>query len=132
MRNYTFDFMTKTIVVTKGFYTEACKPDTEEHHELTQLMSDYPNWRLTVRRVNTSNRKSDTKGLTYKYMRRFISVMDEDNLQTFEKIILHYEFHEEDSAAVYHHVKEWFLATYPRHKEMIVEAEPQAVVRAAA
>ena len=126
--NIKFDFITNTIIVNKGFYLEACKLGTNEHNEFVQLQKDYPNMRITVRSVRTGNRKSETKGLTYKYMRRFIAIMDSKNLPTFDKVQLHYEMYEEDSATVYYHVKEWFLRTYPHHKDMIVEAEPQAVV----
>lgn len=126
--NVKFDFITNTITVNKGYYKEACKPGTEENIEFLQLQKDFPNMRIALRSVRTGSRKSDTKGLTYKYMRRFIAVMDSKNLSTFDKVLLHYEMYEEDNAAVYHHVKDWFLKTYPHHKDMIVEAEPQAVV----
>ena len=126
--NIKFDFITNTIIVNKGFYLEACKFGTDEHNEFIQLQKDYPNMRINVRSVNSGSRKSDSKGITYKYMRRFIAIMDSKNLSTFDKVQLHYEMYEENNTAVYHHVKDWFLRTYPHHKDMIVGAEPQAIV----
>lgn len=126
--NVKFDFVTNTIIVKKGYYEQACKYGTDEHNEFMQLKANYPNMRIVVRRVRTGNRKSDTKGLTYEYMRRFIAIMDSKNLLEFNRVQLHYEMFEYDKTKVYHLVKEWFLNTYPYHKDMIVEAAPQAVV----
>lgn len=127
--NIKFDFITNTIIVNKGYYAEACKPGTEENMELLRLQKDYPDMRIALRSVRTGSRKSATKGLTYKYMRKFISVMDSENFLTFEKVIQHYEEYEEDNAAVYHRVKEWFLENYPYHKEMIVDTAPKKIVK---
>ena len=123
--NVRFDFITNTIIINKGYYTEACKLGTDEHNEFIQLQKDYPNMRIALRKSRPSSRKSDTKGLTYKYMRRFVAIMDPKNLQTFDKVQLHYELYETDNIVIYHHVKDWFLKTYPNHKDMIVNAEPQ-------
>ena len=38
--NVKFDFITNTITVNKGYYTEACKPGTEENREFLQLKKD--------------------------------------------------------------------------------------------
>lgn len=128
--NIKFDFITNTIIVNKGYYLEACKYGTDEHNEFMRLKSDYPNMRISVRSVRTGNRKSDIKGLTYEYMRRFIAIMDSENLLEFNKVQLHYEMFESDKAKVYHLVKEWFLNTYPYHKDMIIEAAPKTKVTA--
>lgn len=129
-RNIRFDFITNTITVSKGFYEEACKYGTDENAELRKVTEDYPNMRVAVRSVRSGSRQQDSKGLTYKYMRKFIAIMDRDNLDVFEKVILHYETHYEESSQVYQYVKGWFLENYPRHKEMIVEAEPQRKLQA--
>ena len=94
--NVRFDFITNTITVNKGYYKEACKPGTKENIEFLQLQRDYPNMRIALRSVRSGSRTSDTKGITYKYMRRFIAVMDEENLITFEKTISHFEKHSEN------------------------------------
>ena len=124
-RNIRFDFITNTITVSKGFYEEACKYGTDENAELRKVTEDYPNMRVAVRSVRSGSGRQETKGLTYKYMRKFIAIMDRNNLGTFEQTMLYYEMLYEESSQVYQHVKGWFLENYPRHKEMIVEAEPQ-------
>ena len=128
--NYKIDYSANAIVATKTFLEEAEIFGTEEYKILQSIRNDYPNMRVVTRSVRTGSRKSTTKGLTYKYMRKFVSVMDSENLLTFEKVILHYEEHEEDNAAVYHRVKEWFLENYPYHKEMIVDTAPKRITQA--
>lgn len=123
--NIRFDFITNTITVSKGFYEEACKYGTDENAELKRVMEDYPNMRVAVRSVRSGSRQQESKGLTYKYMRKFIAIMDRNNLSVFEQTILYYETLCEENSQVYQCVKGWFLENYPRHREMIVEAEPQ-------
>ena len=67
--NVRFDFITNTITVNKGYYKESCKPGTKENIEFLQLQRDYPNMRIALRSVRSGSRTSDTKGITYKYMR---------------------------------------------------------------
>ena len=87
--NVKIDYSANTVVVTKSFLEEAEIYGTEEYGLLKRIQTDYPDIRVVTRSIRTGNRKSDTKGLTYKYMRKFISVMDSENLLTFEKVILH-------------------------------------------
>lgn len=128
MNNIKFDFVTNTITVARGFYEEACKYGTEEYGVLQQIKADNPEMKIVIRTVATGNRKSATKGLTYKYMRKFISVMDKDNLSKFNEIMLYYEGFGLDNTTVYQRVKDWFVETYPHHKEMIVAAAPSQVI----
>ena len=126
--NVRFDFVTNTITVKKGYYEQACKYGTDEHNEFMRLKADYPNMRIAVRSVRTGNRKSDTKGITYEYMRRFIAIMDSKNLLEFNKVQIHYGLFESDKTKVFHLVRQWFLETYPYHRDMIIEAAPKAVI----
>lgn len=119
------DYSANTIVVTKGFLQQAEIFGTDEYRILKQIRMDYPSMMILTRTVRNGNRKSDSKGLTYKYMRRFIAIMDAQNLPTFDKLMLHHELYENDNTKVYHLVKNWFLENYPHHKEMIVAAAPQ-------
>lgn len=127
--NVRFDFITNTITVNKGYYKEACKPGTKENVELLQLQKNYPEMTIALRSVRTGNRHSDTKGITYKYMRKFIAVMDRENLITFEETILHFEEHSESKTKVFHQVREWFLENYPYHAEMIVDTAPKRIIK---
>ena len=111
MNNIKFDFVTNTITVARGFYEEACKYGTEEYGVLQQIKTDNPDMKIVIRTVATGNRKSATKGLTYKYMRKFISVMDKENLAKFNEIMLYYEGFGLDNTTVYQRVIDLFVET---------------------
>lgn len=124
MRDIIIDFIANKIVVTKGFYENAKIPATEENERLRVVLSDYPNMKISVRESSRKNTPNKFKGLTYRYMRKFISVMDSENLEVFEKVILHFESIYMENGEVYAAVRDWFLENYPDHKEMIVAAVP--------
>ena len=124
MRAITIDFIANKIVVTKGFYENAKVPAIEENERLRVVLSDYPNMKISVRESSRKNTPNKFKGLTYRYMRKFISVMDNENLDVFERVILHFEGLYTENGEVYAAVRDWFLANYPDHKELIVAAVP--------
>lgn len=123
MQRIKIDFITNTIIVSRSFYEAAKEFGSEECQQMTNAKAAYPN--MTIAIQSGKRTKNENKGLTYKYMRRFISIMDEENLSIFNRQQLYYESLYSSNAEVYHHVKDWFLATYPHHKEMVVEAAPQ-------
>lgn len=125
MRNIQIDFVNNTIIVAKKFYEEAMNYGTDEYRELQKVMADNPNMRVSVKSPRKTNRTNAYKGLTYRYMRKFISVMDSASMSAFEEVQLYYEGLYGESLAVYNGVRDWFLDNYPNHKEMLVEAVPQ-------
>ena len=124
-KNITFDAITNTITISKGFYTASKEFGSEEQKMLADIQKEYPNMRIAVKSARTGVRKSEYKGLTYDYMRRFIRIMDRENIVTFEDVIAHYEDFGYESGKLYQCVKDWFLETYPNHKDMIVTAAPK-------
>lgn len=126
--NIKVDFISNTILVTKAFYELACNIGTPENAQLSEVAATYPKMKIVTRTTSQKRRKpSETKGLTYKYMRAFIMALDKDNLIAFEEVKEYYENLEKSSTVVYRKVAEWFLSTYPDHKDMVVEAEPKAI-----
>lgn len=122
MQNIKIDFITNKIIVTKGFYESAVIPATEENAQLNTVLRDYPNMTVSVRETSRKSKPNAYKGLTYRYMRKFISIMDRGNLERFEQVVLAYEGLYSENATVFAKVRDWFLITYPRHEEMLVEA----------
>lgn len=132
MRDYTVDFATKRIICTKGFYEAACDPTTEEHEEMLQIMARYPSMQILPRATKRKSKKNEYKGITYRYMRKFISVLDKDNLPLFEEVVLLNEGLYAENAAVFAAVRAWFLNTYPEHEKMIAGVcAPQKSILAA-
>ena len=89
MNGMKIDFITNTI--TKAFREAASNLNTEEYIALSKVQKDNPQMKVVLRITKATGSKSDYKGLTYKYMRKFITVMDSDNLFNFENTKLHYE-----------------------------------------
>ena len=129
--NIKIDFTRRTIIVAKGFYERAQVPNTEENIELTKVSNTYPN--MTVVPNTSSKRKTPSgfKGITYAYMRAFITNLDEKNLIAFEKTIEYHKSFGKAGTTLHRAVATWFLEAYPRHREMIVEAEPQPITKEA-
>lgn len=88
--NITFDAITNTITITKGFYAASKEFGSEEQKMLADIQKEYPHMRIAVKSTRTGNRKSEYKGLTYDYMRRFIRIMDRENIVTFDDIFHHF------------------------------------------
>ena len=126
MNNITFDAIANTITITKSFYAASKEFGSEEQKMLADIQKEYPNMRIAVKSTRTGNRKSEYKGLTYDYMRRFIRIMDRENIVTFDDVIAHYEDFGYESGKLYQCVKNWFLETYPNHRDMIVNTTPKA------
>lgn len=127
MNEMKVDFVSNTIIITKAFRDAANEFGSEEYVKLSRVQQEHPNMQIVLRSVRTGNRKSDYKGLTYRYMRKFISIMDEKNLPVFEKTILFYENMYKENAKVYMNVRDWFLLNYPNHNKLLIEAAPKAV-----
>ena len=127
MNGMKVDFITKTITITKAFRDAAYEVDSEEYAALSSVQQAHPEMKIVLRSVRTGQRINENKGLTYRYMRKFISLMDPENLATFEQTILYYEGMYMENATVYLYVKDWFLETYPDHKQLIIKAAPKTV-----
>ena len=125
MRNIKVDFVTNTIVITKGFYEESLDITSEEYTTLQLVKMENPNMKVVVKSARSGNRKCDYKGLTYEYMRKFIRIMDRENMIVFEEVIDHYKKFGHTSGEAYQSVKDWFLENYPKHREMVVNATPK-------
>lgn len=118
-------FTTKTIEVTHDFYAEASKPDTDEYAALSKALNENPSFTVRLKHCKRRSHENKSKGLTYQYMRRFILIMDEQNLKTFENVLSYYEKLGYKSTSLYNHARDWFLDNYPHHEEMLIEAAPQ-------
>ena len=127
MQNITIDFLTNTLVVTRNFYEAAKQYGSEEYSELTRIMRENPTMSVSIRTINRTKTNNANKGLTYRYMRKFISIMDSKNLSTFEETILYYEGMYLDSTKVYQCVARWCLENYPNHKDCVTNTAPKRV-----
>lgn len=125
MQGMKIDFVTSSIIITKAFRDAAAEYGSEEYIALNMVKEENPSMKIVLRSTEMPKRSSKYKGLTYKYMRKFISVMDSGNLLNFENTILYFESFDYSNGEVYQNVKDWFLANYPNHKDMVVNFAPK-------
>lgn len=70
--NYTIDFISASIVVTKKFYKAASILNSPEYKELMQLRHDNPGFSIVLREIKKKDGKKTYRNLTYENMKTFI------------------------------------------------------------
>lgn len=129
MKNYKFDFTTKTLTITKAFADEAEIPTTEEYAILMKFQQDFPNLKI-VRKTHKTPSKYHTKSgevyncnqyknLSYENMERFMNALPEG--ESKKKILEAYKFLRYGSGGVqtntYKTVREWFVEQFPQYRK---------------
>jgi hypothetical protein len=116
MKNYTFDFASKTLTITKEFAQNAIDPTSNEYSIMTRFQHDFPDMRIARNTHRSPKKANPTKGLTYVHMERYINVYENASelLEVFQKV-------KELSASQtngYLYVKNWFVQQFPNYKEI--------------
>ena len=110
----------KRIEMTKNEAKAAGKLGTDEFKLLKKYRREYPGFEIYIK--PTTRRKTEFKGLDYKYMRNYIQKSKRDDkddiMATFNTLTAQdkkdgKELSEHLDAASYMDVKKWFLATFP-------------------
>ena len=85
---YKFDFANKTIVMTKTFYKEACKPGTDENAEMLALQEKHPGFKFISKSARTQKHSRPDKGLTFDRMALYISTFKnaDELMEIFEPV----------------------------------------------
>lgn len=118
------NLMTKKIEMTKTEAKAAGKPNTAEYNTLLELMKSFPSFTVEIKAP--AKRKSEFKGLDYKYMKNYIQKCNRENkleiMAEFNTLIAQdkkdkKEGSEHLEAASYLDVKQWFLAVFPEIKQ---------------
>ncbi len=114
MKNYTFDFGSKTLTITKEFAESALDPTSNAYAIMTRFQHDFPNMRITRRTHRSPQKANPAKGLTYAHMERYIKVYENagELLDVFQKV-------RELAASQtnsYLFVKNWFVKQFPNYK----------------
>ncbi len=108
------NLMTKKIEMTQKEAKAAGRTVSEEFKTLRLLKEMYPDFEVVVKAP--SKRKGEYKGLTYAYMRAYITKHDDDKkskMAEFKNLLAEDKQNEElVEAACYFEVREWFLNTF--------------------
>ena len=114
----------KRIEMTKNEAKAAGKLGTDEFKLLKKYRREYPGFEIYIK--PTPRRKTEFKGLDYKYMRNYIQKCDREDkgkiMEKFNTLIAQdkkagKEGYENIEAAGYLEVREWFLSTFPEIKQ---------------
>lgn len=129
--NITINEKKHTIEMDKTTSKLASQYGTEAYKALQEVRSAYPTFSVVVVNRKTENRKTeknDYKGLTYKFMEKYIQAHDDENKSKMKAYFtLRGESKEAEdvgaNAASYAEIKDWFLDTFNDFGKFFKERE---------
>ena len=132
MRDIRIDRENSRIVMTRKFAMKADNPTTKEFRLLQEVMASFPHYSVENHKIKKNPNKECYKGLTYNYMREYITKYEtadkvESALAELDDKIFKSKCH----TIRYAHVKKWFLESYPSvddFKKTVVEERTKAKV----
>ena len=108
------NYAERKIVLSSAFVKKAFVPGTDEYKALQSVRSDYPDFALVTRKFKTNTAQEHYRGLTYDFMREYISTHEADAkpvLAELEEMIGISKAHSLHKR--YPTIKAWFLDRYP-------------------
>ena len=117
MTNITVNRKMRTLEITKSFNRLASRYGTDEYNLLQKAKADNPGFKVVVKSSSSKKRES-YKGLTFKYMEKYIEDHDnEEKTIMAEFKTMRAETDEAREAFAesmsYKEIKDWFFLTYP-------------------
>ena len=118
---FTLNHIDNTIEGTKTAIKKAGVLDTPEFNELCELMSRFPNYKVSVKSPKKNEDKKTYNGLSLEKMKEYISLQpnSEAMLRKFEAV----QRVAKAKGALYPLTKKWFLKAYPEYKVNSVSEE---------
>ena len=108
-KNYTINFITKEITITKKFAKAAGSLGTPEFKEMMELRNAYPDFNFKMKESSTNENKRTYSGLTVLKMIAVIEVCDSaEKAKEFRKKISVFE----GQRSKYPMIKKYFLSMY--------------------
>ena len=114
MSNITIDRTNETIVITKAFDKKAQQFKSAEYNALREAMNDNVGFKVVVK---SAPRKDSYKGLTFKYMEKYLERYEKTELLAEFKLLTNNK--NGNQSETYGKVKEWFLHTNPEFDEAV-------------
>lgn len=115
MKNYTMNFATNTLTMTKDFAEKAMIPNSEESAILLHLRTICPNLKTTYKTHKTTA-KNPRKGLTFAKMEKYIRLYENSNelLLAFSTVKALADIQPNKYDFVY----KWFILQFPDYNEI--------------
>ena len=116
MTNIIINTKNHTIEMNKTVTKAASKFGTPEHNELQEVRHAYPTYRVVT--VSKKAAKPEYKGLTFKYMEKYIAAHDDEDKSFMAEYLMLRGLNEEGKqvdadSADYADIKDWFLQSFP-------------------
>ena len=128
MKAIVVDYAKSSIVLSSAFAKKAFTPGTAEYQQLMAVRRDFPDFRLVTRQFKTNTKQEHYRGLTYDFMREYLTVHDEAALAEFEGMVGVSKCH--SLSKRYPTIKAWFLERYPNVTEFGMTEEELSKWRA--
>ena len=106
--NYTINFETEEIIITKKFGKAASQIGTPEFRIMQQLRKEFAGFSFAYKTIEKKEGKESYKGLSIEEMKRFLSNRGNEEKELFEKVLALAE----NRQGKYAIVKKWFLDNY--------------------
>ena len=106
--NYTINFETEEIIITKKFGKAASQIGTPEFRIMQQLRKEFAEFSFADKTIEKKEGKESYKGLSIEEMKRFLSNRGNEEKELFEKVLALAE----NRQGKYAIVKKWFLDNY--------------------
>ena len=106
--NYTINFETEEIIITKKFGKAASQIGTPEFKVMQQLRKEFAGFSFAYKTIEKKENKKSYKGLSIDEMKRFLSNRTEEEQNMFKKVLAVAE----DKQGKYAIMKKWFLDNY--------------------
>ena len=106
--NYSINFETEEIIITKKFGKAASQIGTPEFKVMQQLRKEFEGFSFVYKTIERKENKKSYKGLSIDEMKRFLSNRTEEEKEMFEKVLA-VAANKQGKYAI---VKKWFLDRY--------------------
>ena len=108
------NYAERKIILSSAFAKKCFIPGSVEYAQLQAVRADYPDFALVTRKFKTNTAQEHYRGLTYDFMRDYISTHEADAkvvLAELEEMIGISKAHSRGKR--YPTIKAWFLERYP-------------------
>ena len=118
VKGYKIDFTTNTMIVNYTFHAASKEYGSAEYELLKNVLSDFPNLKISVKSGREKKTPNKNKRLTYENMVKYISVYEnaEELLNVFESV----KARSQAEASPYKYVCDWFAEQFPEYNKSFI------------
>ena len=120
------NYAERKIVLSSAFAKKCFIPGSVEYAQLQAVRADYPDFALVTRKFKTNTKQERYRGLSYPFMREYITTHEKDAKPILEELDEMIGISKAHSLGKrYPTIKAWFLKRYPAVAEFGIEPTAQ-------